>query len=349
VLVVTFTQLGGVDVEEKALAALGGPGTVLHVEERIVPAVPGTFRPSTRSVWLDPANHRLTWSQLVQGVAFERTLVENGRVSRYFPEQNTAIVGSSCLAFASGCADVLDPIGFYREALRAAGVVETKRARVDDRDVYRLTLPVQSLPDAVLIEQRVTIDAKSYLPLEIDWLEQRGGRLHAVSRIRVTKVEKVSPEEASQEFVLPLSSDTHILERTAPKKPLRLLGRQRVGLAEARKVSPRLLWLGERPDGRRLLGIDRVRWNAGSAYRLSYQGITVWNYTRVVPPELVAGHLASPTKTLPAQHGIARFYEARDGRLVTELETGGRSVAVEAPTLYKEDIFRLIRELRPLR
>lgn len=350
VLVVTFTQVGGIDVEAKALAALGGPGTVLRVDERVVPAVPGAFRPSTRTVWLDPAHGREAWSQLVQGIPAETTLVENGRVSRYLPGQNTVVVGSSCLAFASGCADVLDPVGFYREALRAAGLAQAKRGRSAGRDVYRVTLPVQALPDAVRIEQRAMIDAKTYLPLEIDWLEQRpDGRLHAVSRIIVTRIERLSEEAAGSAFVLPLSADTHVVQRVAPETPLRLVGQSRITVAEARAVTPSLLWLGTRFDGRPLIGIDRVRWNSGQAYRLRYRGVTVWNYTTVVPPELVAGRLSAPSKTLPAGKGLARFYESRTGRVVAELETGGRSVAVVAPTLFKEDFFRLIDGFRPLR
>ena len=349
VLVVTFTQLGGVDVEGKALAALGGPGTVLHVDERIVPAVPGTFPPSTRSVWLDPGNQRLAWSQLVKGVPMETTLVENGRVSRYLPAQDTVVVGSSCLAFASGCAEVLDPIGFYREALRAPGAVRAKRERIGGRDVYRLTLPVQSLPDAVRIEQRATIDARTYLPREIDWLEQRpGGVRHPVSKILITKIERVPAAEAGENFVLPLPVGVRVIQRTAPKTPLRLLGQRRLSLAEARAVTPKLLWLGEFYKGRALLEIDRVHWSAGVAFRLRYEDVTVWNYTRVIPPELVAGRLAAPSKTLPAKHGVARFYEARGGRIVTELETGGRSVAVVGPSLLKEDFIRFIDALKPL-
>lgn len=349
VLVVALTQLGGVDIEAKALAALGGPGTVLHVDERIVPAVPGTFPVSTRTVWLDPTHHREAWSQLVQGIPVETTLVENGRVSRYLPEQNTVIVGSSCLAFASGCAEVLDPVGFYREALRAPGLVRSKKERSGGRDVYRLTLPVQNLPDAVHIEQRATIDAKTYLPVEIDWLEQRPGKgLHVVTRILITRVERLSEEAAAEAFILPLSADARVIQRAAPKTPLRLLGQRRLSLVQARGIAPKLLWLGDFYRGRRLLGVDEVRWNGGAAFRLRYGDITVWNYSRVIPPELVAGRLAAPSKTLPAPLGVARFYESRTGKVVAELERGGRSVAVVGPMLFKEDYFALIRGLRPL-
>ena len=39
----------------------------------------------------------------------EETLVEPHRISRFLTDQNVIIVGSSCRAFASGCADVIDP------------------------------------------------------------------------------------------------------------------------------------------------------------------------------------------------------------------------------------------------
>ena len=66
-------------------------------------------------------------------------------MQRFLPGQHLLIVGSCCRAFASGCAELVDPVAFYRRALAAAGTLEAKR----EGDVYRLTLPLQSLPDAV--------------------------------------------------------------------------------------------------------------------------------------------------------------------------------------------------------
>src|SRR5207244_12006434 len=126
VLVSCRVRMPGADIEGKARAALGVGATILKVEERIVPAVPGTFRPSTRTAWLDPARGLERWKQVSGGRTIEETLVRPGHFSRYLPLQNLIVVASSCRAFASGCADVVDPVAFYRRALLAHGAKEPK-------------------------------------------------------------------------------------------------------------------------------------------------------------------------------------------------------------------------------
>ena len=350
VLVVTLVQLPGVDVQSKALAALGRPGTILSVEERVEPGTPGAFPPSTRVAWIDSKGGRVLWTQPAHGIPVEMMLLDHGRVSRYLYQRDLLVVGSSCRAFASGCADVVDPIAFYRNALLGRGAVESKEEELRGKPVYRLTLPVQTLPDAVRIEQRVTISAKTFLPRLIEWREQRPGEPErTAARIIVRSIQHLTPQEAGEVFVLPLSSETRVLERIAPGKTLRKVGERRLSLAQARRLAPRLLWLGRRFAGRRLTRIEEVRWNAGTAYRIRYRGVTVWNYTNVVPPELVPGRVGAPSKTVPGRNGVAHFYPSRQGELVAELERGARSAAVIAPGLYKEDVFHLIEALRPLR
>ena len=107
-------------------------------------------------------------------------------------------------------------------------------------------------------------------------------------------------------------------------------------------------WLGRSFDGRRLLAIEQIRWNSGSVYRLRYRGLTVWNYSAVIPPDLLAGRLEAEPKVVPFLHGVARFYGSRSGRLVLELQVGRRSVAVVAPDLYKSQLLRVLRALKPL-
>lgn len=350
VLVVTLVRLPGVDVEGKALAALGGDQTVLRLDESIVPAVRGTFPASLRSVWLDPARQREQWTQYVDGTPVEATLVERGRVSRYLYERNTLIVGQSCRAFAGGCAEVVDPVAFYRDALLARGAIQTREVSGGGRKAYRLTLPVQTLSDAVRIEQVATIDAKTFLPREIEWREQRpGGSPRTVSKIVIEDIERTTREKAGDVFTLPIPSGARVIQRGTSRAPLRKLGERHLPLGEARKLAPPLLWVGSRFEGRRLLGIDEVRWNAGIAYRLRYRGVTVWNYSNVIPPVLAEGRVAAPSKALPSGRGILYFYGAENGMLVAELDTGERSFAVVAPTLYKEDVFRLVNSLKPLR
>ena len=52
-----------VNVQARALAALGGRGSVLEVTERIVPGPAGGFTPSTRTGWIDAARGEARWTQ----------------------------------------------------------------------------------------------------------------------------------------------------------------------------------------------------------------------------------------------------------------------------------------------
>jgi hypothetical protein len=275
----------------------------------------------------------------------EEVLVEPGRISRLLPGQNLLIVAPSCRAFASGCAETVDPVAFYRRALEARGTLRAKR----EGGVYHLTLPVQTLADAVRIEQRVTIDADTYLPTDIEWLEQRpGGRIHAVSRIVIESIKRLPREQVLSPFHLPEMPEVQVQQRTDSSVPVRTLGERRLTLREARLVQPPLLWLGERHEGRRAQ-VDEVRFNAGKAYRVRYGPVTVWNYRSVVPPELVSARFAGPSKTIPLGNRVARFYESASGLSVAEFDTPDRSAAIVAPSDVKEDVIANVRALRPLR
>ncbi len=345
-LVFTLIRVPGIDIEGKALAALGGGGSIFKIDERIEPVVPGTFPSSIRTVWLDPSRGLERWFQLSGGLRVEEVLVEPGRISRLLPEQNLLIVGPSCRVFASGCAEVLDPVAFYRRALEGEGTVKAKR----EGGVYRLTLPVQVLPDAVRIEQRVTIDATTFLPTRIEWLEQRpGGRIHAVSRILIDSIERLPAAQVSSPFHLPPTPGVRVEQRTVSKAPLRKLGESRLTVDAARGLHPSLLWLGPSHLGLGLSTIDEVRWNGGTAYRLRYAGVTVWDYKSVIPPELASARFAAPAKTIPLGNKVVRFYQSEGGLNVAELDTSGWSVAIVAPSGVKEDVIGAVRQLRPLR
>jgi hypothetical protein len=344
-LVFTLVRVPGIDIEGKALAALGGSRSIFRIDERIEPVVPGTFPSSLRAVWLDPSLGLERWYQLSHGTRVEEVLVEPGRISRLLPGQNLLIVAPSCRAFASGCAETVDPVAFYRRALEARGTVRAKR----EGSFYHLTLPVQTLADEVRIEQRVTIDAHTYLPTEIEWLEQRrGGRMHAVSRIVIESVKRLPRDQVFSPFHLPVLPEIHVQQRTESSVPLRKLGERRLTLSEARLLRPPLLWLGESHQGQRV-EVDEVRFNAGKAYRVRYGPVTVWNYRSVIPPELVSARFAAPSKTIPLGNRIARFYESANGLSVAEFDARDRSAAIVAPSAFKEDVIAKVRALRPLR
>jgi hypothetical protein len=346
VVVFTFVRLPGTDVEAKALSALGGPGTFLEIRERIEPATPGLFPSSTRTVWLDSSRGRAHWVQLSGGRRVEEVMVEGGRMRRYLPGQRLLLVGSSCRAFASGCAELVDPVAFYRRALAGSGTVEAKR----DGDVYRLTLPLQNLPDAVRIEQEVTIDARTFLPKLIVWRQQEpGGEMRPVSRIVIESIERVPRSQIFDLLDLRIPLGVKIDQRTASGKPLRKLGQEKLSLARARTLDPPLLWLGREFHFRPLSSIERIDWNGGSAYRIRYGSITLWNFSSVVPPAVLAARVSAPAKTIPIRGNVAHFYFAPGGRVAGEVDLRGRSVAIVAPEYTKVDVLMALERLRPLR
>ena len=293
VVVFTFVRLPGTDVEAKALAALGGPSSILELRERIESVRPGMFPSSTRTSWLDSSRGIAHWVQLAGGRRMEEVLVERGRMRRFLPAQHLLIVGSSCRAFASGCAELVDPVAFYRRALAGSGAVRSKR----EGDVYRLTLPLQSLPDAVRIEQVVTVDADTFLPKLIEWREN--GR--PVSRIKIESIERIPRSQVFELLDLRTPARTRVEQRTASGKRLRKEGEKHLTLAEARTVRPRLVWYGPEYGSRKLRSIERVDWNAGSAYRFRYGRVTLWNFSDCRSPGSARGESVGSPQVDPGR------------------------------------------------
>lgn len=348
ILALVFTRGSALRVDEPALAALGGPSSVLRVVERIEPTRPGAFPVSVRVGWIDARGKRLRWDDYVQRKRITQTLLEESRVSRFLVRDNVVFVGTSCRSFASGCAEFVDPIELYRRALQR-GSTRTSRTTFSSRSVYVLHLPVQTLPDAVRIEQRVTIDARTYLPLLIEWVERRpGAEPRSFSRIVVKRVREVPPVAAAEAFQLN-APGARVVQRVAPGRGLRKLSERALTVDQARAVRPRLQWLGPDYIGQPATSIVEVRWNAGTAYRIRYlDKITVWNYGRLVPPAIAASRYV-PAKVIPLPNGtIARYYQAQNGRVVVEVEGATSSVALIGPEFGKESLFDALGHLQPL-
>jgi hypothetical protein len=347
VVVSPFTRAPGLDVAARAAAALGSPTTVLSLVQRISAAQPGVFAQSARHGWLDLANGRARWTQLANGAVVAETAVEPGRFRRYLPQEGVVFVGASCRAFASGCAELVDPVAFYRDVLERAPETEADRTSYQGRDVYRLVLPVQALPDAVRIEQVVLLDAQTFLPLRIEWrdVSVTGAPRH-FAVIELVSINVVQRDEVpAGVFALETPADVSIVERVEAGA---VVAERRLTIAEARRVSPPLLWLGESYGGFPLEEIVEVELEEGTAFRLRYGEVTVWNYVAAVPPD-VAAALELPEKTLPLDDGgVARFYPTEEGTLVGEVEREDRSVALVGRELGKVDLFRAIEDVRPL-
>ena len=334
------------DVQAQALAALGGPGSVLEVGERITPGPGGGFAASTRTGWIDPARGRALWTQsTAAGTVVDQTLVERGRVTRYDPATRSAVLAASCTALATGCASAVDPIAVYRAALLRAAATSAHTVTFHGRSAYRFSLPVTRLADATRVAQVVTIDARTLLPERIVW-QAGGGRTIAVIDIRSATVmgRDLAPSDA---FSLALPPRTAITQLAASGQPVRLLGASRISVARARALRPAPDWLGPR-DGRFRLGrVTRYRYTGGDAVMLRYGSLRVWSYGAVVPPALLAD-LAVPVKQFPVGARTARLYATAAGMFAVEVDRPGGTVVVIAPARLSSAAINALPRLRPM-
>ena len=261
-----------VNVQARALAALGGRGSVLEVTERIVPGPAGGFTPSTRTGWIDAARGEAQlWTQrIANGTVVDETLVERSRITRYDPVTGAAVIAGSCAALATGCATAVDPLTVYRRALERVAATAAAPVTFAGRPAYRFSLPVQELRDGVRIAQVVTVDARTLLPERIEWRERRpGGHVRTAAVIGIRDVGADTRDQAPDDaFLLTLPPKTVVTQLAAPGRPVRLLGTSRLTLSETRALSPPVYWLGPRAAGHPLGAITLYRYNAGVAVQL---------------------------------------------------------------------------------
>jgi hypothetical protein len=288
----------------------------------IRPARPGLFAPTTSRGYLDPVRGRGHWHVESNGKPVSETVVEGARVKRWDAADNTLTVAGSCRAFASGCAEILDPVDLYRRAL-ASGSAAAEQAGAD----WQLTL--RGVAD---VEQIVTVDGTTYLPKQIEWRENG----EPVSTVRITTLERQATFD-SEKFRLDAHPGARVRLLTAAGGPVRVLSRR------ATTVPRGAYWLGPSYQARTARPYV-IRTTAGSALRIEYGPLVVWNYDDYLPAEIVAGTTGF-AKTIPLpQGGVARTYFNSSGLVVADVEIGGKRVAVVSPG--KVDIFNAVQRLR---
>lgn len=329
--VVLFVPKQQEDVQARALDALGGPDSVLHLRVEVFSRVLGANGTSRREVWFDASRRRARWTQYGDfGEAVSDTLVEPGRFERILHSTDTRIVGSSCRAFAAGCAELIDPVTRYRDAL-ARTDANFVPISFEGRKAYRLLLPLQGR-----IDQVVFVDAQTLLPRSIRWRERLdGGDIFVAATIELTDVELLDRDDATSAFELPAGGRTVRVESAGERRSVR-----RLTIEQARSRRP--FWLG--PTG--LSSIREVRYARGSSVAVRYGTTEIWTFGRAVPPELLASRL-SETKTLVLDGRPATFYS--DGLRLSVVIEGSPSVAVVAPQATKEDVIRVAETLQRLR
>jgi hypothetical protein len=317
-------------VQARALDALGGPESVLHLRLEVFSAVPGVQGTTHRDVWFDASRKRVRWTQYADdGSTISETLVEPGRFERVLPRSGLRIVGTSCRAVAAGCAELVDPVTRYRDALERTDA-DFLPVSFEGRRAYRLILPLQGR-----IDQVVFVDKQTLLPRSIRWREHVRGGVFVAATIELTDAELLDRDDVRDVFTLPAGGRVLRVDLAGPRR-----GDRKLTVDQARARHP--YWLG--PRG--LTSIRERRYTNGSVLTLRYGTTEVWTFGRVLPRELLVPRL-SETKTLVVDGRPATLFS--DAFRLTVVIDGSPSVAVIAPQATKEDVVRLARDLRRLR
>jgi hypothetical protein len=323
----------GVDVGGQALAAVASRPGVLLVNEEVRL---GRQAAQRQVMWTDRRGDRVRLERLDQ---FGRPALEvvavPGHYVRYDVGAGTAVVASSCNAVASGCAELVDPIGFYRAALQRSAVRDIAQITFHDAPAYVFTVPVQTAPGGTRVEQRVIVDAASFLPRRIEWRDRTG----TVASIRVDGIAHETADAATFTIDLPENVRTRQIDGTG--HTVRILSRRAVSQREARRAVTAARWLGPQA----LVRITLLQLTGGVAVRADYQnGVSVWSYAGRVPPPLIEAALA-PGKVVDENNTIVHFSSAH-GLLIAERDLPGLAVAVTAPHLSKADLLSTALHLR---
>jgi hypothetical protein len=310
-----FMRTPSDDVEAKAARALD---RTYYVVEQVRPAQSRLFRPTEITGLVSPTRGLGHWRVFDGSTLVAETRVQGERVTRYDARSNTLTIAESCHALASGCAEVLDPVELYRRTLGSG----TTAARQHGNE-WRLTLR-----GGARVEQVVTLDGKTYLPTRIEWRDD--GR--PVSTIRIVTLER-EPGARPEDFALDAHPGARVRYVAASGEPVR------VQSARAIEVPSGALWLGPSYRGYPARA-EEVRFNAGTAVRITYGPIAVWNYDRFVPPALAAAQ-GTLAKIATLESGaVARIYFGSTGALVADIEVDGRRAGVVSAAAGKEDVVR---------
>jgi hypothetical protein len=277
-------------------------------------------------VWIDPTQRRVAWTQSYQGQITVQGLVEPGRFEHYNVQGGDLLVGTSCRALASGCAELFDPVSRYRDALASAPKATAVRTTFAGRAAYRFVLPLQRG-----IEQIVFVDAQTFLPRLIEWRERKV----VISSIGITDVERFARDEAPKTAFKVNAQPARVLyvEPAGAR-----LGADRLTAAQAAGS----YWLG--PKG--VIAIRRVRYANGTAVEVRYRLFSVWTYGRVVPPEILSGRFGE-VKPLQIGGRQATFYYT--GHEIAVVREGTpRSVALLGSEVGKVNLIMMLGRVRPV-
>lgn len=317
-------QWPGSSADVQARAARAVDATFFVVEE-VRPARPGSFPPTTVSGYVDGVTGRVHARISGGGGLLAETVVApNGGVERWVAASNTTTIAPSCHELAAACEDLLDPFALYVRALDDSHVSASRVGAT-----YRLTLSRGRL------EQTVVVDATTYLPRRIEWRQDR--RLFSTTRLTV--LERQHAQVSADAWTLSPHPGARVRQLTADGRPVRVLATRR---ARVRRGD---FWLGPRYEGH-AARVDAVELTAGTATRIAYGPLVVWNYTDVIPPAVVQNRVL-PAKVFGIPGGgVVHAYFGQSARVVVEASFGDRNAALISTRSDKGDAVRAVQQLK---
>ena len=312
----------GTDVQAQAARAVDA---TFFVVEEVRPAARGAFPPTTISGYVDGRTGRVhARISSTSGVTAETVVNANGTVERWVSSSNTVTVAPSCRELEAACADLLDPFALYVRAVENADVTTRH-----DGGTYRVTLRRSH------VEETAVIDATTFLPRRIEW--RQNGRLYSVTRFAA--LERQASPVSRDAWELSPHPGAQVVQLNARGQRVRVLS---VVPGTVRRGD---LWLGPSYEGR-AARVDAVRLTGGSATRISYGRLVVWDYRDVAPPA-VAQNRVLPAKVFAIPGGgVVHAYFGESATFVAEAEFGDRNVAVVSTGDDKEAAVRAVQQLR---
>lgn len=242
----------------------------------------------------------------------------NGSVARWLAASNTTTYAPSCDALPGGCAEALDPLALYVRTLEQAHV----RTR---RTAYELTIRSGK------VEQIVTVDRQTYLPRLIEW-RQDGRR---VSVTRFTALERQRAPLSPDAWTLESHPNARVVELTKTGERVRILSRRATSIPHGAR------WLGPRHNGYRAR-VEAIELTGGSALRIAYGPLVVWDYTDVIPPAVLRPQ-GPAQKVFEIPGGIVHASFALDGGVVADATFADGNTAVLSGD--KLDVVRAVQQL----
>lgn len=320
VAAIWLVRTPGADVQARAARAVDA---TFFVVEAVRPARAGTFPATDVTGFVDGRSGRAHLRiSSAAGVAAELVVRMDGRVERWDGATNTLTLSPSCVQLAAACTEALDPFDLYVRTVEGAAVTSRRAG-----DTYRLTIR------SGRVEETVVVDARTYLPLRIEW--RQDGR--PFSTARFVALERQRAPIGAEAWAMSEHSGARVVQRTARGAPVRVLA------ARVARPTRALRWLGPAYGGYRAKVFD-VTLTGGRATRIDYGPVVVWNYRTIVPPAVTPSR-ALPAKVFAIPGAVVHATFDESGGQVADATFGDGSVAVVSTTGDRADVVRAVQHL----